>query len=262
MDEDVGPTEPRGHVGDSPEQVHRNVELAGEPPERRPLWPLAEHDQLRRRVPIADAREGPHGDVHALLRLEPAHREQDVGVGRHGRRRVLPPGLGNGVEPVVDRRHLLARQPDALDEEPGQRLRDRDHAAGSERQRPLDEPERARAERVVVVLGRDEVSRAERAVDVGVDEVRVDEVGVPGGAGDLDGQPRVDVSRCRGPLEGHRQLLVERVGLPRRVVQAEEADVDASLRERRQQREQVPLGAADSTDPVNVQDVHRARHRA
>src|SRR5439155_13008032 len=51
-------------------------------------------------------------------------------------------------------------------------------------------------------------------------------------------------------------LLIDRVGRPRPVVEPEKADVGAALGERRQQRQQVPFRAADSSDPVDVQNPH------
>ena len=78
----------------------------------------------------------------------------------------------------MDRRQLLRRQPDPLDVEAAQRLGDADHPRRSAGERPLDVAERAGAERVVVVLRRDERALAadERAEHVRVDEVRVEDV--------------------------------------------------------------------------------------
>ena len=83
----------------------------------------------------------------------------------------------------MDDLDLVGGQPDLLDREPPHGVADRDDARSPPGQRALDEPERPRAERIGVVLRRDDAgARHERAVDVGVDEVRVDEVGSLGGA--------------------------------------------------------------------------------
>ncbi len=44
-------------------------------------------------------------------------------------------------------------------------------------------------------------------------------------------------------------------------VEPEEAGVDAALAQRRQQREQVPLGAAHAGQLVEVEDLHRSSRR-
>ena len=82
------------------------------------------------------------------------------------------------VEAVGHDDELLRRQPDPVDVEAAQRLGDADHPRRSAGDRPLDEAERAGAERVVVVLRRDERALAadERAEHVGVDEMRVEDV--------------------------------------------------------------------------------------
>ena len=95
-------------------------------------------------------------------------------------------------------------------------------------ERPLDEPERPAPERVVVVLRRDERGagpRAERAVDVGVDEVRVHDVGPQ--AGELPAQrpsePGIEVAGARAAARTRpRELAVERLARPSRVVEPEE----------------------------------------
>src|SRR5205807_5718474 len=60
-------------------------------------------------------------------------------------------------------------------------------------------------------------------------------------------QHRIDVVRRRDPLVLNLQLLVERVGRSRPVVEPEKADVGAALGERRQQRQQVAFRDRKST---------------
>ena len=99
-------------------------------------------------------------------------------------------------------------------------------------------------------------------VHVGVDEVRVHEVGAAQRAPEAADEPRVEVPPAREPFERHRQLRVEGLRRGGRVVQADEADVEAALGEGRQERQQVPLGAADPADPVEVDDLHAGTCRA
>ena len=82
------------------------------------------------------------------------------------------------------------------------------------------------------------------------------EVHTPCLSADAKRQPRIDVARRRKTDERHGQRLVERIGCTRRVVEAEKAHVDSALREGRQERQQVAFGTADSSDAVDVQDLH------
>ena len=156
----------------------------------------------------------------------------------------------------MDDHELLRRQPDLLAVEACERIGDADHPRRAPRQQPLGDPERTGPERVVVVLGRDErrPAGAESTEDVRVHEVRVDEIGpVP---------PQVAHEPCRrvGARERHAatlELVVERVRV--RQVEPGEGDLDAALGERGQERQQMPLGAADPRDPVGMHDPHRRR---
>ena len=161
----------------------------------------------------------------------------------------------------MDDLDLVARQPDALDLKARERLRDRDDPRGAVRERALHEAKRARAERVVVVLRRHEPPGAEGAVDVGVHEVRVHEVGPAGRVPHAHRQQWIEVARRGQPLERHAQRRVERIGRAPRIVEAEEADLDAALRERREQGQEMALRAADAADAVDVEDVHGTRRR-
>src|SRR5205823_8713477 len=99
----------------------------------------------------------------------------------YGVRRVRPPRMRGLVEPVVDRLHLRRGNADLLDREAAQGVGDGDHAVGEPCQAALDEPECAGAEWIVVVLRGDERRaaelRCETAVQVGVHEMRVHDVG-------------------------------------------------------------------------------------
>jgi hypothetical protein len=172
---------------------------------------------------------------------------------------VRPPGCGRLVQPVGDDNELLRREPNPLDVEPAERLGDADHARRSVGDRPLDEPEGACPERVVVVLRRDEGASPadERAEPVGVDEVRVQNIRPADRAPESPSRanPRV---RHLAPVE----LVVERLRIPAdQIVQPDEARVDAERAQRRQQRQQVALGAADPAHLVDVNDLHHVRNR-
>ncbi len=161
----------------------------------------------------------------------------------------------------MDHLHLLPREADAFDLEAGERLGDGDHGGRAPCERTLDEPERAGAERIVVVLRRHQPPRAKCAVDVRVHEMRVHDVGVAHGSPHTRGQHGVDVTRRGQALVGDGQRVVEGVGRARRIVEAQEADVDAPLRECGEQGQQVALGAADPADAVDVPDLHARRRR-
>jgi hypothetical protein len=162
----------------------------------------------------------------------------------------------------VDDLHLLGGQSDALDLEACECLRDRDDLLRTPCERALDVTERAGAERIVVVLRRHESPRSERAVDVCMDEMCVHEVGLARQPADREREPRVEVARGGKSLVRDGQCVVERVGCARRVVETEEAHVDAELGKRRQQCQQMPFGPADAADAVDVDDLHvRGRRR-
>ena len=155
---------------------------------------------------------------------------------------------------------LPGRQPDAVDAEAPHRLADRDHARRPPRQRPLGEAERPGAERVRVVLRRDEPhARRERAVHVRVHEMGVDEVTCRSERSvraSRNASARIEVARRANRSYGTVELAVEGVEHTRRVVEPDERHVDPAFGQRRQQREQVPLGPADAPDPVDVDDFH------
>ena len=90
---------------------------------------------------------------------------------------------------------LLRGQAHPLDVEALQRPGDRDHPRRPAGEPPLDVAELPGAERVVVVLRRDErrARFGERAVEVGVDEMRVDEVGAPQRIAEPAGERGIEV---------------------------------------------------------------------
>ncbi len=105
------------------------------------------------------------------------------------------------------------------------------------------------------------VAAGERAVDVGVDEVRVDDVGAPQRAPEAADHARVELVPHRQPHRLDRELLVERLRIPGGIVEADEHRLDPERREPGQQREQVPLRAADPPHPMDMGDLH-ARTRS
>ena len=81
------------------------------------------------------------------------------------------------------------------------------------------------------------------------------------GSDDLDGHARVHVERAADVLERDArggQLRVEASSIGARDVEPEEACVDPSFTQRRQERQEVPLGTADPGDLVDVQNPHEA----
>ena len=142
---------------------------------------------------------------------------------------------------------------------------------GAAREQPLDVAERARAgtdrrcasSRRAAPGG----SRGDGAVDVGVDEMRVHDVGA-----EPPRQPRRAATSERGSRSrgaGSRvvrdaervELRVERIRRRPSSRPTNAASMPRS-RERRQQRQQVALGAADAAHPVDVQRPSRARRSA
>ena len=166
--------------------------------------------------------------------------------------------LGKPVEAVVDRLDLGRRDPDLLDGEPPQRVGDRDDSGRKPCDPALDVPERPGAEGVVVVLRRHHLRAAESsrdgAVDVRVDEMRVDDVDAQR-AEQLRQRERVGAQ----PQGRDVERVVEVGRVPRGVVEADEDDVETAIGERRQQRQQVPLRAPDAAHLVNVRDSHVPR---
>ena len=153
-------------------------------------------------------------------------------------------------------------------EEGADRVRDRDQAAGRPGEGAVDVAERPEQVAVVVVAGRDgrdpEQAGGRASVDVGVDEMRMNEVGPfrADRAINVARHSRTGVEaapdgavRDAQPVE----LLVEPREVGSGYVEAQEASVDAAPAQRGQQREQVPLGAADAGELVQVEDLHRSR---
>jgi hypothetical protein len=91
MDEHVGAAEPGGDVRHAAEQVDA---LAASAFELGALRPFAEDDEVR----VGISCERADRDVDALLRLEPADREQHGASGGTGRR-VRAPRRGSSSSP-------------------------------------------------------------------------------------------------------------------------------------------------------------------
>ncbi len=108
------------------------------------------------------------------------------------------------------------------------------------------------------MLGRDEppVAAGKRAVDVRVDEVRVDDVRAAERAAEAADDARVEIVRHPQAHRLDGEPLVERLGIPGGIVEAHEHRLDPERREPWQEREQVPLRAADSPHPVDMRDPH------
>ena len=202
-----------------------------------------------------------------LLLDQPADRERErdvragcrasAGVGSDGAARQL-------VEPVVDRHELARVVPGSL-EEAANRVGDRDQRPRAAREGAVDVAERAEQVAVVVVPRRDgRRSRREagdRAVDVGVDEVRVQKVGPlrADGADHVARHPGADVEAAADAAVGDVQLVelvVEALRVAALDVEAEEARVDAGGAQGGQEREQVALRAADALQLVHVEHLH------
>ena len=104
-------------------------------------------------------------------------------------------------------------------------------------------------------------ARCEAAVEIGVHEMRVHDVGAQR-AHETGEEQRIDIARrAQTRTAGTVERAVEVGRIPRGIVEPDEHGVDAALRERRQQREQMPLGAADPAHAVDVDDSHRVRTR-
>ena len=120
------------------------------------------------------------------------------------------------------------------------------------------------------MAGRDrrdpEQARCGAAVDVGVHEMGVDEVRLLGAhsADDVARHPRADVEAAADGAVGDAEP-VERLVEARCIgvghVEPEKAGIDAALAQGRQQREQVPLRAADAGQLVEVEDLHGSSRR-
>ena len=109
-------------------------------------------------------------------------------------------------------------------------------------------------------------ARRRPAVDVGVDEVGVHQVGPLGAdrADDVARQPRAHVEAAADrPVRDAEPVerLVEAVRVRPGHVEPQEARVDAALAQRGQQRQQMTLRAAHPGQLVEVEDLHRSSRR-
>ena len=220
---------------------------------------------------LVHARECPQQGGVVLLGDQAPDGDGERRVGRHAR-------LGRGgvgrrrrqlVEAVADR-HELRRVVTGALEEGADRVRDRDQAPGRPREGAVDVAERPEQVAVVVVTGRDgrdpEQTRGRAAVDVGVDEMRVDEVG-PLRADGADGR--------RAPSAGSRRRRSgrERCGTPQPVELARRSAAKSvpgtsSPRKRASTPRSRNAGSSASRCPsepltpgelVQVEDLHRSR---
>ena len=103
--------------------------------------------------------------------------------------------------------------------------------------------------------------RGDRAVDVPVHEMGVEQVGIASANGPdhPGGHARIQVRRAPDVLERHShraELTVEAGCVGTGDVEAEESGVDAPLAQRGQQRQKMTFRAADPGDLVDVQDSH------
>ena len=243
VDEDVGSPEDGGDIWDVSREDKADAQLVCQRRQISLLRALSEHDE-RPAVPTGHRADG---YVDSLLRHEAGHRGHDGPAGKL-ERPVLAPRARRLVEAVADHLDLGRRQSDAFDAESLQRVADRDHPARAARDRTLDETVGPEAEAVVVVLRRDErlASGGERAEDIRVHEMRVHDVGAA---------DRAPQAQRRGEAdERDGELLVERIGAVR--VESDEAHVDPVRGERRQQRQEMALRAADPANAVEVNDSH------
>ncbi len=190
-------------------------------------------------------------------------RQSEVGglcLRRLGREVVQP--VAHGDELFAGKAGLLEKRSD--------RVRDGDDATGGSREEVVDVAERAEQVAVVVVPRGDERQpegpRCHRSVDIPVDEVRVQQIGFRGSSGADHGERHagIHVGAAADTREGDSTLLehgIEAWRVTARNVEAEEARVDATLAQCRQQGEEMALRPADSGDLVQVQDLHAAPRR-
>ena len=176
------------------------------------------------------------------------------------RRRLRP-----GLDPVVDDLERLLVEAFDVGEVAREPPRDRDVHRRELADGAVGHGEPlALAELVEAVLRRDADGDAGRraggqAVDVGMDEVRVQDRGprareVAGEAAERD---RVDVAPDRERVERHAALPKRAGEVPRTrlmLVEHQEADVPAALAQRRQERQQRGLRAGDARHLGHVED--------
>ena len=157
----------------------------------------------------------------------------------------------------------------------GKPLRDRYVEIEGARDGAIGDPERpALPERVEPVLRARDVghpgeARGSGPVEVGVDEVRVNESRPLRPHRGEDGSERTDV-RCpreHHPVDGDTPLAQgsgELLGAGLVLVEVEEANVEATLPQRREQQQQVVLRTGDPGDLGDVEDrlAHRSSARA
>ena len=229
----------------------------------------AEDREPRLRQARVDERERAEERRVVLLRDQAADGDRERCLGRYPRRlRGRSGGGGRQLVEAVVNRHELCRIVTGTLEKAAHGVGDRDQPAGRARERAVDVAKRAEQVAVVVVAGRDgrdpQQLRRCAAVDVGVNEVRMDEVGPldPDGADQVTQHPRADVEPAADRAVGHAEpveLRVEAAEVAPRHVQPEKARVDPALPQRGQQGQQVALGAADPGQLVQVDDLHRSR---
>ena len=203
-----------------------------------------------------------------LLRDQPADGDCEGRVGGN------PHGLGchlgvrgrELVESVRNRDELLRCVARRFEEAPDG-VRDRDQPPRATSEGSVDVAERPEQVPIVVVPGREvwdpQRTGRDRAVDVTVHEVRMDEVGslCPDRADHIAGHARADVDPASHLAVRDAQFVevaVEELRVAPGYVEADEAGVEPSRPQSRQECEEVVLGAADAGELVDVDDLHRA----
>ena len=237
-------------------------ELAGEI-----LQAVLEHAAAR----DLERRVGPHIEHLAERAQEhdmPLDRDQAADAEEPRRVAGVRLGLGAGGDPVVDDLEVRLGEAFRLREVAGEAAGDGDLPVGERADRPVAEREDAALpELVEAVLGREADRHARErprglAVGVGVDEVRMEDrrAVVHEVREDAHEGGRVDVGLHLDPVDRDPAGLERPGELPGAgllLVQHQEVDVPPALNERRQELQQVGLGARDACDLLNVEDVHR-----
>ena len=238
---------------------------------REVLEPVLEHaaagDVERRVGPLVE-----HLPERAQQHDMSLDRDQAPDTEEAGRLAGVRLRLRPGGDPVVDDLEVGLGEAFRLRQVAGEAARDRDLPVRERADRAVAEREEPPLPELVEAVLRREPDRhpGERsgrlAVRVGVDEVRVqdrrpviDEVGEH-----LHERARIDVGLHLDPVDGHAAGLESPRELPRAgllLVEHQEADVPAVLHERRQELQQVGLGARDSGDLLDVEDGHCVRVR-
>ncbi len=216
-------------------------------------------------MPFPYRRERVDRDVHALLADKAGDGDEHGSVSWELRPARRSPRLGRSVEPVVHDPKLGAGKSHDVPVEARESLGDADDERRLTGEQPLEIAPFPGAKGIVVVLRRDEhrsgARRGDRPVHVRVNEMGVNEVRLEcaGRACCPAREQRVDVARARETLERDVTLGeggVEGLRRRARVVEPEEARVDVSRAQPRQQLEDVSFRAAYSPDPLDVQNLH------